>query len=176
MYGSKYLYAISRIQLRAGSVPDEHKSKSKFIKMDKKSSFTLPCWLLPHIGGSQIKLPSLISTKVTLTWDVSLGRKSEAYNQFSSLLGYLPGDLILFEKNLCIYLAVPGVSHSTLKLRSSLQHAGSLVAAGELRVSGDMWDPVPWPGIKLGPPALGVRVLATGPLGKPHQETCLCLY
>ena len=55
---------------------------------------------------------------------------------------------------------MPGVSCSTLKLQSSLQHAGSLVAAGELIVSCNMWEPVPWPGLKLGLPALGVQSLS----------------
>ena len=41
-----------------------------------------------------------------------------------------------------------------------------LVAACKLLVVCGMWDLVPWPGIKLRPPAVAAPVLVTGSPGK----------
>ena len=58
--------------------------------------------------------------------------------------------VFFLKKYLFIYFGCTG---------SSLQHAGSLVAAFGLLVAARMQDLVPRPGIKPGPPALGVRSL-----------------
>ena len=59
--------------------------------------------------------------------------------------------LLLFFKKIFIYLF--GCTGSYLR------HTGSLVVACKLLGAACMWDPVPRPGIKPGPPALGAQSL-----------------
>ena len=62
---------------------------------------------------------------------------------------------------LFIYLAALGLSHSTQDLPSLLRHESSLVGARKLQtLSCGMWDLVPSPGIKPGPPVLGLWSLS----------------
>ena len=66
----------------------------------------------------------------------------------------------LKKKYLLIYLAVPGLSCGTWGLQSSLQ-VWSFFSVAAFRIfSCAMWDLVPWPGIKAGPPALGAWSLS----------------
>ena len=62
--------------------------------------------------------------------------------------------ITIFQKIIFLYLAVPHLSRSTWDLTSLSQHAGSF-SRGMRTLSCDMWDLVPQPGIKPGPPALG---------------------
>lgn len=48
MYAPKYLYEISRIQLRDCNTPDKHQSKNNLIERGRKSSFTLLMSGLPQ--------------------------------------------------------------------------------------------------------------------------------
>lgn len=53
MYEPKYLYEISRIQLRDCSTSDKHKSKNNLIERGGRSSFTLPMSDLPEVITGQ---------------------------------------------------------------------------------------------------------------------------
>ena len=62
---------------------------------------------------------------------------------------------------LFIYLAALGLSRSTQDLPSLLRRESSLVGARKLQtLSCGMWDLVPSPGIKPGPPVLGLWSLS----------------
>ena len=71
------------------------------------------------------------------------------------------GSLFVF-----LYLVVLGLSCGSQDLGPWLQYAGSFFSCSMKTLSCGMWRLVPWPGIEHGPPALGARVLATGPPGK----------
>ena len=64
-------------------------------------------------------------------------------------------------KKIFIYNYLFGCIRSSLRLRGSLIFSGACVI-----ISGSMWDPVPWPGIKPGPPSLWAWSLSHEPSEK----------
>ena len=85
----------------------------------------------------------------------------------SKLLLFLIKKKCLFCFKIFIYLAAQGLSCSMWDLRSSRKHAGSLAASCGIRKWLTAWFVViPTVVIELGPLALGVGVLATGPPGR----------